>query len=104
MNRGVMGSGHGWAIGWAVAWNCRAKSFLNQQPPGAANWIIGSRGEQQKRAIPFDTLPLLPEGIYDSYSKQVHRQVFISGSFPNDSVCRPWQVSGIALQIFCSFT
>jgi len=71
MNRGVMGSGHGWAIGWAVAWNCRAKSFLNQQPPGAANWVIGSKGEQQKRAIPFDTLPLLPEGIYDSYSKQV---------------------------------
>jgi hypothetical protein len=67
MNRGVMGSGHGWAIGWAVAWNCKAKSFLNQQPPGAANWVIGSRGEQQKRAIPFDELPLLPEGIYDSH-------------------------------------
>ena len=67
MNRGVMGSGHGWAIGWAVAWNCKAKSFLNQQPPGAANWVIGSEGEKQKRAIPFDTLPYLPEGIYDSH-------------------------------------
>jgi hypothetical protein len=71
MNRGVMGSGHGWAIGWAVAWNCKAKSFLNQQPPGAANWVIGSIGEQQKRAIPFDTLPLLPEGIYDSHGMPV---------------------------------
>jgi len=71
MNRGVMGSGHGWAIGWAVAWNCKAKSFLNQQPPGGANWVIGSQGEHQKRAIPFDTEPFLPEGIYDSHGSPV---------------------------------
>lgn len=67
MNRGVMGSGHGWSVGWAVAWNCKARSFLNQQPPGAANWVIGGQGEQLKRAIPFQTEPFLPEGIYDSY-------------------------------------
>jgi hypothetical protein len=66
MNRGVMGSGHGWAIGWAVAWNCKAKSYLNQTPPGSANWVIGGIGAHQQRAIPFDTLPLLREGIYDS--------------------------------------
>lgn len=71
MNRGAMGSGHGWAIGWAVAWNCIAKSFLNQQPPGAANWVIGSRGEQQKRAMPFSTAPFLPEGIYDAHGSPV---------------------------------
>jgi hypothetical protein len=35
-------------------------------PPGAANWVIGSIGEHQKKAIPFETAPLLPEGIYDS--------------------------------------
>ena len=66
MNRGVMGSGHGWAIGWAVAWNCKAKSYLNQLPPGSANWVIGSEGQHQRRAIPFDSVPLLQEGIYDS--------------------------------------
>jgi hypothetical protein len=71
MNRGIMGSGHGWAIGWAVAWNCKAKTFLNQQPPGAANWVIGSQGEHQLRAIPFDTLPYLAEGIYDSHGIRV---------------------------------
>jgi hypothetical protein len=71
MNRGSMGSGHGWAIGWAVAWNCKAKSFLNQQPPGAANWVIGSIGEKQKRAIPFNQEPFLPEGIYDAYATPV---------------------------------
>ena len=37
-NRGAMGSGHGWTMGWGVAWNCRAKDFVIQQPPGATNW------------------------------------------------------------------
>jgi hypothetical protein len=74
MNRGAMGSGHGWAIGWAVAWNCKAASFLNQLPPGSANWVIGSKGEKQKRAIPFDTEPFLPEGIYDSHGVPVRPQ------------------------------
>jgi len=71
MNRGEMGSGHGWAIGWAVAWNCRAKSYLNQQPPGAVNWVIGCSGEKQQGAMPFEKAPLLPEGIYDSYGQPV---------------------------------
>src|SRR5688572_5103068 len=80
MNRGVMGSGHGWAIGWAVAWNCKAKSFLNQMPPGSANWVIGSQGNQQRKAIPgsnetgniiYDSLSVLPEGIYDSHNMPV---------------------------------
>lgn len=76
MNRGVMGSGHGWTIGWAVAWNCKAKSYLNQMPPGSANWVIGSIGEQQKKAIPgsnetgsisYNDQSMQPEGIYDSH-------------------------------------
>lgn len=71
MNRGAMGSGHGWAIGWAVAWNCVARSYLNQLPPGAANWVIGCKGEPQKRAIPFNSEPLLPEGIYDAHNTPV---------------------------------
>ena len=80
MNRGVMGSGHGWAIGWAVAWNCKAKSYLNQMPPGSANWVIGSYGEQQRKAIPgsndsgsivYDKVAVLPEGIYDSHNMPV---------------------------------
>lgn len=66
MNRGEYGSGHGWAIGWAVAWNCHAKSFLNQRPPGSANWVIGSTGEHVKKPMPFNTAPYVSEGIYDS--------------------------------------
>ncbi|MEO6520657.1 MAG: hypothetical protein ABIN91_03205 [Mucilaginibacter sp.] len=75
MNRGAMGSGHGWAIGWAVAWNCIAKSFLNQQPPGAVNWVIGSNGESQKKPIPSFPADAgaanQPEGIYDSKGTSV---------------------------------
>jgi hypothetical protein len=71
MNRGSMGSGHGWAIGWAVAWNCTARSYLNQLPPGSANWVIGCKGEPQKKAIPFNAEPFLPEGIYDAHNTPV---------------------------------
>lgn len=71
MNRGSMGSGHGWSIGWAVAWNSKAKSFLNQQPPGAANWVIGGQGEKQKKAQPFNKDPFVAEGIYDAYGTPV---------------------------------
>lgn len=71
MNRGEYGSGHGWAIGWSVAWNCKAVTLLNQQPPGAMNWMIGCAGEQQRKAMPFNKSPLLPEGIYDAYGKAV---------------------------------
>ena len=71
MNRGVMGSGHGWTIGWAVAWNCTAKRFINQQPPGSYNWMIGCAGDREKGAVPFSKFPLLPEGIYDAHGTPV---------------------------------
>lgn len=75
MNRGEMGSGHGWAMGWGVVWNSEAKSFLIQMPPGAANWSIGNRGEQLLESMP--TFPhstgasTLPQGIIESQDKPV---------------------------------
>ena len=71
MNRGEMGSGHGWTIGWAVAWNCTARRFINQNPPGAVNWVIGSKGTREQTAVPFHKLPLLPDGMYDSHGTPV---------------------------------
>lgn len=71
MNRGSMGSGHGWTIGWAVAWNCTARSFLIQQPPGAANWAIGCVGERRTDVMPFKVPPVLPEGIIDAHGEPV---------------------------------
>jgi hypothetical protein len=65
-NRGEMGSGHGWSMGWGVAWNCTAKEYIIQNPPGAANWLIGSIGKSRLSARPFDKSPTLPEGIVDS--------------------------------------
>ena len=71
MNRGEMGSGHGWTIGWGVAWNCTAKSYVIQQPPGAANWAIGCKGERLESGMPFGHEQRLPEGIFDSHGVAV---------------------------------
>jgi hypothetical protein len=75
MNRGEMGSGHGWTMGWGVVWNSVAKSFLIQMPPGSANWGIGNRGEQALGKMPtFDPgpeLPILPRGIIESQGTPV---------------------------------
>jgi hypothetical protein len=70
-NRGSMGSGHGWSMGWGVVWNCQAKDFLIQNPPGAANWLIGSIGEFTSAPRPFGKGPDLPEGVIDSQSVPV---------------------------------
>jgi F5/8 type C domain len=74
MNRGSAGSGHGWTMGWAVAWNCLAKTYVIQNPPGAMNWAIGCIGKREQTARLFDTSPILPEGVYDSYEIPVTPQ------------------------------
>jgi hypothetical protein len=75
MNRGEMGSGHGWTMGWGVAWNNVAKSYVIQMPPGSANWAIGNRGDQQLGRMqiynPGPELPLLPQGIVESQGTPV---------------------------------
>jgi hypothetical protein len=73
-NRGAMGSGHGWGMAWAVAWNCVAKDYVIQQPPGAFNWSIGCVGDSVPTARPFDSDPKLPEGTFDSRGKPVGPQ------------------------------
>jgi hypothetical protein len=70
-NRGAMGSGHGWASGWCVAWNCTAKTYVIQQPPGAVNWAIGCVGASKPTARPFDRQPALPVGTFDSPGRHV---------------------------------
>lgn len=75
MNRGEMGSGHGWAIGWAVAWNSTAKKFGMNTPPGSMIWSIGNRGEESNPPFPvFDgggpRAPLAPATI-ESANKPV---------------------------------
>lgn len=73
-NRGSMGSGHGWSMGWGVAWNCVAKDFVIQNPPGACNWMIGCIGESKLMPRPFDKGPMLEEGIKDSPGVHVSPQ------------------------------
>lgn len=74
MNRGVAGSGHGWTMAWAVAWNCIARTYIIQNPPGAVNWAIGCTGGRQQTARLFDSSPILPEGIFESHGKPVTPQ------------------------------
>jgi hypothetical protein len=70
-NRGSMGSGHGWSMGWGVAWNCVARDFIVQSPPGAPNWMIGNTGQSRTSPRPFGSGPHLPEGIKDSHGTPV---------------------------------
>jgi len=74
MNRGVAGSGHGWTMAWAVAWNCIAKTYIIQNPPGAANWAIGCKGTREQTARLFDSSPILGEGTFDSHGMPVAPQ------------------------------
>ena len=77
MNRGGMGSGHGWTMGWGVAWNSKAQSFIIQNPPGAANWSIGNIGEQLTAPMkrydlpPHVKQPDLPQGFVEWAGKPV---------------------------------
>jgi hypothetical protein len=74
MNRGTMGSGHGWPIGWSVLWNNIAGDFVVQQPPGSANWSIGDRGPHSLQPMPTTGGPKLtdlPSGIVESPGKPV---------------------------------
>ena len=73
-NRGAMGSGHGWSMGWGVIWNCVAKEYLVQNPPGALNWLIGSPGHSGASPRPFGTGPILPGGTEDSRERAVEPQ------------------------------
>ena len=75
MNRGEMGSGHGWPIGWSVVWNSTAQSFAMNTPPGSMIWSIGNRGEEVNPAFPvFDGGPpraLLEPATIESAGKPV---------------------------------
>jgi hypothetical protein len=72
MNRGIMGSGHGWTVGWSVAWNCVARTYTIQQPPGSMNWAIGCQGTPETSAQPGSPKEAkLPSGIFDSQGTPV---------------------------------
>jgi hypothetical protein len=73
-NRGSMGSGHGWTMGWGVAWNCEAKDYIIQNPPGAMNWMIGCIGENKAMPRPFGKEPVLPKGVEDFPGEHVTPQ------------------------------
>ena len=66
MDRGIMGSGHGWTIGWSVAWNCVSKTIEIERPPGSMNWAIGCKGEIDTTDEEPGAKTKVPAGIYES--------------------------------------
>lgn len=77
MNRGEMGTGHGWTIGWGVVWNSSAATLIIQNPPGAANWSIGTSGDELTAPMKIigvrghDLGPDLPRGFIESPNHRV---------------------------------
>ncbi len=77
MNRGEMGTGHGWTMGWGVVWNSSASALIIQNPPGAANWSIGTSGQEQTAPMKIfgarrrDLGPDLPQGFIESPNHRV---------------------------------
>lgn len=82
LNRGMSGSGHGWALAWCVVWNCKS-DILIQEPPGTRNWGIGNIGtratagrmnegnEEYRKTLPGGKLS---EGTIDSHGTHVAPQ------------------------------
>jgi len=94
MNRGQMGTGHGWTMGWGVVWNSSATSLIIQKPPGAANWSIGATGQEQTAPMKIigvrnsDLGPDLPQGFIESPNHPVtpvslYRQQLLERLGPN---------------------
>jgi hypothetical protein len=79
INRGVMGSGHGWTIGWGIVWNSTASNFVIQQAPGTITWAMGNRGPLKSQGMPDGNggrahgTPL-PSGFIESQGKPVSPQ------------------------------
>jgi hypothetical protein len=72
MNRGNLGSGHGWTIGWGVAWNSSSGSLTIQEPPGSTNWAIGCTGTPKPKPQPGSgSSTPLPSGIFDAHGTKV---------------------------------
>jgi hypothetical protein len=65
MNRGNMGSGHGWSAAYSVLWNC-VGTFTVESPPTATNWAVGCSGKRV--AGPYG--PMQPEA-YESWGRAV---------------------------------
>jgi hypothetical protein len=77
MNRGEMGTGHGWTMGWGVVWNSSAADLIIQNPPGAANWSIGTSGKELTAPMKIygvgrrDLGSDLPQGFIESPNHRV---------------------------------
>jgi len=45
-NQWNLGTGHGWAGAYNVLWNSTVGEIQVESPPGAYNWVIGTKGRR----------------------------------------------------------
>ena len=66
VNRGALGTGHGWAGANQVLWNCTAESIKVDQPPTAQNWAIGCIAPIMEGNAYWESkgTPVLPRSLY----------------------------------------
>jgi hypothetical protein len=67
INRNTAGSGHGWAMGFGVVWNSNAQTLNMNNPPGAFNLAVGSKGSMQAGSTGlYDSngTPVRPKSLY----------------------------------------
>ncbi|WP_171655962.1 S-layer homology domain-containing protein [Paenibacillus foliorum] len=74
VDRGWLGSGHGWSGANYVAWN--SEGLLSaQQPPTAQNYVIGHKGTKAKPFLPnSDDLRPRTDAFWDQYDQPVLTQ------------------------------
>lgn len=75
INRGSMGSGHGWAGANSVLWNSTVKAYRVDRPPTANNWAFGVIGELRRSREPQGEIispgkNVQPASLYESQKAQ----------------------------------
>ncbi|WP_418263685.1 hypothetical protein [Flavobacterium faecale] len=80
-NRGISGSGHGWAGATCMFWNCSATDIVIQDPPGDhTNWAIGCIGKHIDKGCCTSNQPF---GYIESKGKNVVPQSLFEQQLSN---------------------
>ena len=81
-NQWNLGSGHGWAGAFNVLWNSTVDEIQVESPPGAYNWVIGSKGrivgpQPGAKGAYFQSpgVPVEPASLYLQQLQERHARV-----------------------------
>ena len=76
-NQWNLGSGHGWAGAFNVVWNSTVDDIQVESPPGAYNWVIGTKGRHINPQLGTNDAfyqspnrPVEPSSLYEEQLKE----------------------------------